>query len=92
MLEMNVFWWDNPRMKLMTDDRCRIQSRDLFKPNTPYDGEIGPDGAVRLVEVVETEVPTVRARKVKGRWVGAAGVKLNRKAIVDAIRADRESR
>ena len=33
----------------------------------------------------------VRARRLKGRWVGAA-ITLPREAIVDAIRRDRESR
>ena len=75
-------------MKLVTDDRCRLQSRDLFKPNTPYQAERKPDGRV---ELVEKQVPLVKARKVKGRWVGAA-VKFDRKAVVAAIRADRDSR
>jgi hypothetical protein len=75
----------------MSDERCRLQSRDLFKPNTPYDAEPQADGSVRLVELVPKDVPIVRARKLGGRWVGAA-IKLNRKAIVEAIRQDRESR
>src|SRR5438105_8861494 len=68
-------------MKLVTDERCRIQSRELFKPNTPYQAERSPDGSLRIVELIEREVPTVRARKVHGKWVGAAGVKLNREQL-----------
>jgi hypothetical protein len=78
-------------MKLMTDDRCRIQSRELFKPNTPYQAERKADGRVELIELVPTDVPLVRARKIKGRWVGA-DVKFDRNAVVEAIRQDRESR
>jgi len=75
----------------MTDDRCRLQSRDLFKPNTPYQAERKADGRVELIELVATDVPLVRARKIKGRWVGA-DVKFDRNAVVEAIREDRESR
>lgn len=78
-------------MRLMTDDRCRIQSRELFKPNTPYQAERRADGRVELVEMVTIEVPLVRARKVKGRWIGA-DVKFDRNSVVEAIRKDRESR
>ena len=78
-------------MRLMTDDRCRLQSRDLFKPNTPYQAERKADGRVELIELVATDVPLVRARKIKGRWVGA-DVKFDRNAVVEAIREDRESR
>ena len=78
-------------MKLVTDDRCRIQSRELFKPNTPYQAERTADGRIQFVELVEKDVPLVKARKVNGRWVGA-DVKIDRQALVDAIRADRESR
>ena len=80
-----------PSMKLVTDDRCRIQSRELFKPNTPYQAERTADGRIQFVELVEKDVPLVKARKVNGRWVGA-DVKIDRQALVDAIRADRESR
>jgi len=78
-------------MRLMTDDRCRLQSRDLFKPNTPYQAERKADGRVELIELVATDVPLVRARKIRGRWVGA-DVKFDRNAVVEAIRQDRESR
>ncbi len=44
----------------------------------------------RRLEPVEP-AQLVKARKVKGRWVGAA-VKLDRAAVVEAIRQDREAR
>ena len=43
------------------------------------------------MELVEKEVRVVRARKVKGRWMGAE-VQLDRAGVVSAIRADREAR
>ena len=78
-------------MKLVTDDRCRIQSRELFKPNTLYQAERTADGRIQFVELVEKDVPLVKARKVNGKWMGAE-VKIDRQAIVDAISADREAR
>ena len=78
-------------MKLVTDEACRLQSRELFKPNTPYEAERKTDGRVELVELVEKDVPLVRARKVDGRWMGA-DIKLDRRAVVASIREDRESK
>ena len=37
-----------------------------------------------------SESKLVRARKVRGLWVGAKNVKIDSKAIVDSIRRDRE--
>jgi hypothetical protein len=78
-------------MTLKTDDRCRLASRDLFKPNTPYDVQVGPDGRIIVRELVPAESRLVRARKVNGRWMGA-GVKFNRAAVVASIREDRDGR
>ena len=44
-------------MKLVTDERCRLENKELFKPNTPYLAEIKADGRVELVELVEKQVP-----------------------------------
>lgn len=53
-------------MKLTSDERCRIQSKDLFKPNTPYNAEKLADGRIVFVELVPKYAP--RARLVrKGR-------------------------
>lgn len=54
-------------MRVSTDDRCRLQSRELFKPNTRYEGEIAPDGRVLLVELVEKTAPKARLVRRNGR-------------------------
>ena len=59
--------WDNPQVKLVTDDRCRLQSRDLLKPNTRYDGERDPSGRVILVELVPAQAPKARLVRRHGR-------------------------
>lgn len=79
-------------MRLSTDDRCRLQSPELFKPNTPYEGELTSDGAIRLVELANGEVPVVRAVRVNGRLRPPEGCKPTREAIAAAIRAERDSR
>lgn len=54
-------------MRVSTDDRCRLQSRELFKPNTRYEGEFAADGSIRLVELVEKRAPKARLVRRKGR-------------------------
>ena len=63
---MTAVAWDAPQMRVSTDERCRLQSRELFKPNTRYEGEFAADGSIRLVELVAKRAP--RARRV--RWNG----------------------
>ena len=78
-------------MKLVADDNGRLACKSLFTPKKAFSAERQPEGSIRVVEVVEKEAPVVRARKVKGRWIGAE-VKLDRAKVISAIRADRESR
>jgi hypothetical protein len=78
-------------MKLVADDNGRLACKSLFTPKKAFSAERQPDGSIRVVELVEKEAPVVRARKVKGRWIGAE-VKLDRAKVISAIRADRESR
>jgi hypothetical protein len=56
-LEIAAEAWDNPRMKVSSDDRCRLQSRDLFKPNTPYEGGFDAMGRIVLTELVRKSGP-----------------------------------
>jgi hypothetical protein len=44
-------------MKLSTDDRCRLQSRELLKPNTPYEGQLDATGRIVLTELVAKAGP-----------------------------------
>lgn len=67
-----------------------MQSRELFKPETRYEGEVTPDGSVRLVELVEKEVPLVKPIRKDGFLM--CPVKMDRAAIRAAIRKDRDSR
>jgi hypothetical protein len=50
-------------MKLTADDQGRIGCRELFTPRKTFDATRQPDGAIRVVEVVE-ELPR-RARLVR---------------------------
>jgi hypothetical protein len=62
------------------------------KPGDVFDVEFFNDGKILLTRGVQIKSKLVRARKVKGLWMGAAGLKLDPGATVAAIRADREAR
>jgi hypothetical protein len=83
--------WDNPIMTVTADSRKRIILAEA-KPGDRFDVQVSANGVflVRRLEPAEL-APLVKARKVHGRWVGA-NVKLDRAAVVDAIRQDREAR
>jgi hypothetical protein len=78
-------------MTVTADSRKRIILAEA-RPGDRFDVQASDEGVflVRRLEPAEL-APLVRARKVKGRWVGA-NVKLDRAAIVDAIRLGREAR
>jgi hypothetical protein len=44
-------------MRLSTDDRCRIQSRELLKPNTSYEAQFDAMGRVVLTELIPKSGP-----------------------------------
>ena len=83
--------WDYSIMKLVADDNGRLACKSLFIPRKAFSAERQADGSIWLIELVEKEVPVVRARKVGGRWMGAE-VQLDRAKVIRAIRADREAR
>ena len=56
-----------PRMKLVSDQRCRIQSRELLKANTPYDAQIASDGRIILTDLVPKQIPLARLVRKNGR-------------------------
>jgi hypothetical protein len=47
-------------MKLVADKNGRICSAELFPPRTAFDASPQPDGSVRMVKLVETDVPLVK--------------------------------
>jgi hypothetical protein len=82
--------WDYPIMKLVADSRGRLTAADLFRPNTAFDASPQPDGSIRIVELVEKEVPVVKPVRTKEGFL-MLPVKISRKAIIRAIRADRDA-
>ena len=77
-------------MTVKTDEKRRIvlpsaQPGDVF--NVELSG-----GKILLTKLVPAGSKLVRARKVKGLVMGSDEVEIDSKAIVDAIRADREAR
>ena len=77
-------------MTLKTDYRGRLTSCDLLGANKVYSATKRADGSIRLVELVEKEVPFVEPIKVNGHW--RFPFKVGRKTIADAVRADRDER
>ena len=78
-------------MKLIADDKGRIASAELFPPRTVFDATRQPDGSVRVVELVEKEVPEVKPIRTKEGFL-IWPVKVSRQAIRQAIRTDRDAR
>ena len=78
-------------MKLVADERGRLTSAELFHPGTTFNAQKLPDGSIRIVELVEKGVPVVAPVRTKEGFL-MLPVKLSRKAVAAAIRADRDSR
>jgi hypothetical protein len=77
-------------MKLVADKNGRICSAELFPPRTAFDASRQPDGSVRVVELVEKEVPLVKPIRTREGFL-MFPVKASRAAIRAAIRADRDA-
>ena len=77
-------------MKLVADSRGRLTAAELFRPGTAYDASRQPDGTIRLAELVEKEAPVVRIKQLAKGFVQWP-VKVDRKTIAAAIRADRDA-
>ena len=75
-------------MKLVADDNGRLACKSLFTPKRAFSAERQADGSIRLVELVEKEVPVVRARKVNGRWMGAEMQIDRAKVILSKLESD----
>ena len=77
-------------MKLRTDSQRRLYGRDVLKPNSIYEAEREGERIV-LIELKPAEPRIVRARKINGRWTGAA-IRVDRETVAAAVRADRDER
>lgn len=82
--------WDNPIMKIVADSRGRLTAADLFRPGIAFDANRMPDGTIRLAELVEKEVPTVRPVRTKDGFL-MSPVNISRKDIRAALRKDRDA-
>lgn len=78
-------------MKLVADENGRLACKGLFPPRKAFSASRQPDGSIRLIELVEKEVPVVRPVRTKEGFVMLPR-KLDRKTITAAIRADRDAR
>jgi hypothetical protein len=77
-------------MKLIADENGRLACKSLFTPRKAFSAERQADGSIRLVELVEKEVPVVRPVRTREGFL-MLPVKLDRKAVTAAIRADRDA-
>ena len=78
-------------MKLVADKHGRICSAELFPPRTAFDATRQLDGSIRLVELVRGEVPLVKPVRTRDGFL-MLPVKVSRKSIRAALRADRDER
>ena len=77
-------------MKLWTDDQGQLKNVELFPPNSVFDAVRQADGSIRVQKITESEVPVVKmVRRPKGYLM--LPVKLDRRKIAAAIRADRDA-
>ena len=76
-------------MKLTADSQGKLGNATLFRPAADFEATVQPDGSIRLVEL--TQVPIVKPRRVGGRLCGAE-IRLTRKTIAAAVRAERDAR
>jgi hypothetical protein len=65
---------------------------ELFPPFKSFSAERQPDGSIRLVELVEKQVPLVKPFRVKGKLRWPQGLRPSRATTAAAVRADRDSR
>jgi hypothetical protein len=78
-------------MKLVADKHGRICSAEFFPPRTAFDASRQPDGSVRVVELVEKDVPVIKPIRTREGFL-MLPVKASRAAIRAALRADRDAR
>ena len=77
-------------MKLIADARGRLTSAGIFRPGKAFDASPMPDGSIRIMELSETAVPTVKV-KFNRDGTFTCAQRPSREAILAALRADREA-
>ncbi len=78
-------------MKIVADSRGRLAARGYFLPGTAFDASRQPDGSIRLIELVEKEVPLVKVKFNKDGSFECPRL-MSRDEIRAAIRASRDAR
>jgi hypothetical protein len=78
-------------MKLVADKNGRLCSAELFPPRTAFDASRQPDGSVRVVPLVEKDVPVVKTVRTRQGFL-MLPVKISRERIRAALRAERDAR
>jgi hypothetical protein len=63
----------------------------LFRPKATFDARRQPDGTVRIVELVEKDVPVVKSVQIEGGLL-VSPLKVSREVIRAALRSDRDAR
>ena len=77
-------------MKLVADSKGRLTSAELFTPERAFDARREPDGSIRVIELVEKEVPTVRVKINRDGSFDCPRL-MSREDIRAALRADRDA-
>ncbi|HZM02217.1 MAG TPA: hypothetical protein VFC44_04260 [Candidatus Saccharimonadales bacterium] len=77
-------------MKLVAGKNGRICSAELFPPRTAFDASRQADGSVRIVQLVEKEVPLVKPIRTREGFL-MLPVKVSRESIRAALRADHDA-
>ncbi|MGH7951075.1 MAG: hypothetical protein ACREFE_04030 [Limisphaerales bacterium] len=77
-------------MKLVADARGRLAAIHYFRPGKAFDVTPQSDGSLRIIELVEREVPVVKV-KFKADGTFECPRLMNREQILDYIRAERDT-
>jgi hypothetical protein len=77
-------------MTIKTDEDGRMARSELFPPNSVFDAQRQPDGSVRVEQIAGKDAPVVEP-VVTAKGFLMLPVKLDRKIIAAAIRADRDA-
>jgi hypothetical protein len=82
--------WDNPTMKVVADSRGRLAARQYFRPGKAFEISPLPDGALRVVELMERKVPVAKV-KFTAEGDFECPRLMSRNEIRAALRADRDT-